>query len=71
MLLLHFSTATALPAASLLLLHLAACRYEKYDTNAVVREKTDDPFQDELNLVADKVQDLQLVGTRLLPGAWE
>ncbi|KAL4450041.1 hypothetical protein ABPG77_010710 [Micractinium sp. CCAP 211/92] len=35
-------------------------KYEKYDTNAVVREKTDDPFQDELNLVADKVQDLQL-----------
>jgi hypothetical protein len=27
-----------------------------------VREKTDDPFQDELNMVADKVQDLQLVG---------
>lgn len=36
-------------------------RYEKYDTNGVLREKTDDPFTDELNLVADKVQDLQLV----------
>lgn len=35
-------------------------KYEKYDSNAVVREKTDDPFQDELNMVADKVQDLQL-----------
>lgn len=41
---------------------LWGCRYEKYDTNAVVREKTDDPFIDELNLVLDKVQDLQLVG---------
>lgn len=27
----------------------------------MVREKTDDPFMDELNLVADKVQDMQLV----------
>lgn len=39
----------------------SSCRYEKYDSSAVVREKTDDPFQDELNMVADKVQDLQLV----------
>lgn len=36
-------------------------RYEKYDTNAAVREKTDDPFLDELNMVADRVQDLHLV----------
>ena len=38
-----------------------ACRYEKYDTNGAQREKTDDPFTDELNMVADKVQDMQLV----------
>ena len=36
-------------------------RYEKYDSTVHVREKTDDPFQDEVNLVSDKVQDLQLV----------
>lgn len=35
-------------------------KYEKYDTNAAIREKTDDPFMDELNMVADRVQDLQL-----------
>ncbi|EFN54788.1 hypothetical protein CHLNCDRAFT_134743 [Chlorella variabilis] len=35
-------------------------KYEKYDTNAAVREKTDDPFADEFNMVLDKVQDLQL-----------
>ncbi|PSC72240.1 Qc-SNARE SYP7-family [Micractinium conductrix] len=35
-------------------------KYEKYDTNAATREKTDDPFMDELNMVADRVQDLQL-----------
>ena len=40
---------------------LAPCRYEKYDAVPSKREKTDDPFTDELNLVADKVQDLQLV----------
>lgn len=40
----------------------ARCRYEKYDSNQVPREKTDDPFTDELNMVADKVQDMQLVG---------
>ena len=40
---------------------LAPCRYEKYDAVPSKREKTDDPFTDELNLVADKVQELQLV----------
>lgn len=48
---------------------MSACRYEKYDTNAVTRERTDDPFQDELNLVADKVQDMQLVGRASLAGS--
>jgi len=44
----------------------AARRYEKYDSLGATREKTDDPFTDELNMVLDKVQDLQLVRS----GAW-
>lgn len=39
----------------------AARRYEKYDSLGAAREKTDDPFLDELNMVQDKVQDMQLV----------
>lgn len=48
----------------------AARRYEKYDSLGATREKTDDPFTDELNMVLDKVQDLQLV-RGVLPGAVE
>ena len=64
-----------LTAATRCLVCLAPrCRYEKYDTNAAVRQKTDDPFADEFNMVLDKVQDLQLVrggGTpvQLLPAS--
>lgn len=35
-------------------------KYEKYDSLGAAREKTDDPFLDELNMVQDKVQDMQL-----------
>ena len=47
-------------------------RYEKYDSLGATREKTDDPFTDELNMVLDKVQDLQLVRGVLLRsgGGW-
>lgn len=73
MVLLLLLAATKALSAVLISMWLRDCRYEKYDSNAVVREKTDDPFQDELNMVADKVQDLQLVGQRLAglaPAAW-